>query len=153
MAPLCLVVMPQCRKFLVGCIVTSCADIVCIPACFRTGRRLRFVMLDVMIQLTESFSLYCGCCLLICFEDFTACFACPIFLVSVFRTSYCLGVCLLKMMSGRRNFFCLRCFAGCAGIGLYTCIFTACFCCYRSFIPAVSLCRSNCLCSENCITY
>ena len=125
-----------CRRDFFECrIVTSCAGIVCIPACFRTGRRLSGMLLDVVIQLTESFRLYCGCCFLICFEDFTACFAGIICIVSVFRTSCCLSVRLRKVMSGCRNCLCLRCFAGCAGIGLYAFFFAGCRSRYRSVIP------------------
>ena len=96
-------------------------------------------MLDVMIQLTESFSLYCGCCLLICFEDFTACFAGIIFLVSVFRTCRCFSVRLRKCMSGCGNCLDLRCFAYRAGIGLYSIFCTGCRSRYRSVIP-IMLC-------------
>ena len=56
-------------------------------------------------------------------------------------------------MSGCRNCLCLRCFTGCAGIGLYAFSCTGWRSRYLSAIPAVSLCRNNFLFSENCITY
>ena len=135
MAPFCLVVMSQCRNFFECRIVTSCASLVCFPACFGAGCSLGFVMLDVVIQFTESFRLHCGCCCFISLEDLIASFTCPVFLISVFRTSCCFSFRLRKFMSGCGNCLGLRCFAGCAGISLYSCFFTGCRSCYRSAIP------------------